>query len=211
MPSQRYVVALTGGIGSGKTTVAERFASRGVAIVDTDACAHALTRAGGRALPAIDRAFGSGILGADGALDRANMRARVFADPAARIALEEILHPMIREEVESALAGADPAAPYLMLAVPLLFESMGYRGRVQRVLGVDCAIGLQRERVRKRPGLDAAEVDRIIASQIARPLRLQLVDDVIFNGGDVSRLEVQAVRLHERYLGLAAAFGRGEA
>ena len=206
MPKTSYIVALTGGIGSGKSTVAGLFIQRGAYLIDTDAIAHAITGSGGRALAPICAVFGDGVLAPDGALDRALMRTRVFEDTSARVVLEEILHPMIRDEVDAAL-GQETAlhASYVMLAVPLLFETMGYRGRVRRALVVDCPVEMQRRRVQQRAGLPLPEVDRILASQISRSLRLQLADDVISNSGESARLSPQVALLHERYEIMAKA------
>ncbi len=200
MPTPERIVALTGGIGSGKSTVADLFVQRGARLIDTDAIAHSISEAGGRAIGPIRERFGESVLAADGALDRARMRARVFADSDARRDLEAILHPMIRDEADQALA-ADAAcrAPYVMLAVPLLFETMGYRGRFMRALVVDCTIELQCRRVTRRSGLAFSEVNRIIAAQISRPLRLQLADDVVSNSGDTVDLVPQVARLDAIY------------
>ena len=206
MPRPNYIVALTGGIGSGKSTVAALFGQRGVHIIDTDDIAHAITGAGGRALAPICKVFGDGVLAANGALDRAVMRTRVFEDADARAALEKVLHPLIREDVDAAFrADSATRAPYVMLAVPLLFETMGYRGQIRRALVVDCPVELQRRRVQQRAGLTLPAVDRILASQISRSLRLQLADDVISNPGDAKRLPSQVDFLHEYYQMMAQA------
>ena len=206
MPGARPIVGLTGGIGCGKTTVADLLVARGVAIVDTDAIAHRLTAAGGRGLAAIVRVFGEQMLGLGGAMNRAAMRALAFADPTARSTLEAILHPLIREDVDVGLASdAVRRSPYVLLAVPLLFESMAYRDRVLRVIAVDCPVNTQVLRVTKRSGLAADEVSRIIASQVARPLRLQLADDVVVNHTGPEALLPQVDALHRKYLEMIAA------
>ena len=196
-----FVVGLTGGIGSGKSRAADAFAALGASVVDTDAIAHELTARGGAALAAIVEAFGREALDADGAMDRLGMRERVFRDAAARQRLEAILHPMIRIESQRRIAAA--SAPYVVHVVPLLVESPGYRERVQRVLVVDCPEELQIERVRSRSGHAAAEVRRIIATQVPRAQRLAAADDVLDNSGDPAALEAQVGRLHRRYLELA--------
>jgi dephospho-CoA kinase len=200
-----FVVGLTGGIGSGKSRAADAFAALGASVVDTDAIARELTARGGAALAAIVEAFGREALDADGAMDRLRMRERVFRDAVARQRLEAILHPMIRAESQRRIARA--SAPYVVHVVPLLVESPGYRERVQRVLVVDCPEELQIERVRSRSGLAAAEVRRIIATQVPRAQRLAAADDVLDNSGDAAALEAQVARLHRRYLELARAAG----
>lgn len=196
-----FVVGLTGGIGSGKSRAAEAFAALGAEVVDTDAIAHQLTAPGGGALGAIVEAFGADALGADGAMDRSRMRERVFRDPAARRRLEAILHPMIRNESQHRVAAA--RAPYVVLVVPLLVESPGYRDRVARVLVVDCPEDEQVARVVARSRLAPAEVQRIIATQAPRARRLAAADDVIDNSGDMDALGTQVLALHQRYLELA--------
>ena len=197
-----FTVGLTGGIGSGKSTAAAHFQRLGARVVDTDAISHALTAAGGAAMLAIRAAFGEAAATPDGALDRDAMRARVFADPAARQRLEAILHPLIREQADRALAQG--VAPYSVLVVPLLFESL-YEGRVDRTLSIDVPESLQVARVGVRSGLSPAQVRAVMAAQVPRWLRLQLADDVAWNGGDEESLAGQCRNLHERYLAMALA------
>ena len=198
----RFIVGLTGGIGSGKSAVADIFAGLGITVVDTDAVAHELTSAEGGAMPAIAAAFGADVLLPTGALDRAAMRRLVFGDPAVRLRLEGILHPLIRRE---SLARCQAAvSPYVVLAVPLLVESGVYRQIVRRVLVVDCAEAVQVERVMARSGLTADEVRRIMSAQVSRAERLAAADDVIDNNGDLAALAPQVEALHRRYLELCA-------
>lgn len=196
-----FIVGLTGGIGSGKSAVAARFADLGIAVVDTDAIAHELTGAGGAAMPAIAAAFGPAVVSAAGALDRAAMRRLAFADAGVRQRLEGILHPMIRHE---ALARCEQAlsqhSPYVILAVPLLVESGAYRQYVRRVLVVDCDEAVQEQRVMARSGLAADEVRRIMSTQAARAERRAAADDIIDNNGDLAALIPQVEALHNRYL-----------
>ena len=196
-----FIVGLTGGIGSGKSAVAARFADLGIAVVDTDAIAHELTGAGGAAMPAIAAAFGPAVVSAAGALDRTAMRRLAFADAGVRQRLEGILHPMIRHE---ALARCEQAlsqhSPYVILAVPLLVESDAYRQYVRRVLVVDCDEAVQEQRVMARSGLAADEVRRIMSTQAARAERRAAADDIIDNNGDLAALIPQVEALHDRYL-----------
>lgn len=194
------VVGLTGGIGSGKSTVAAILEGLGATIVDTDAIAHGLTGAGGAAMGEVGAAFGPAYVGADGALDRAAMRALAFKDPAARARLESILHPAIRSAADAALAAAP--GPYAIVMVPLLYESRGYLGRVARVLVVDCPEATQVERTVARSGLDAAQVRAIMAAQWPRWRRLQMADDVVWNGAEAAALGPQCARLHVLYAGM---------
>ena len=193
-----FVVGLTGGIGSGKSAAAAEFGRLGAAIVDTDAIAHALTDAGGSAIGEIQRVFGPAAIDASGAMDRGKMRARVFADPAAKKALEALLHPLIREESQRRIAAA--SAPYVIHVVPLLVESPDYRRRVDRVLVIDAPEALQDERVRSRSGLSEAEVRAIVAAQATRAERLAAADDVIENRGTIEALREQVAALHRKYL-----------
>ena len=197
-----YAVGLTGGIGSGKSAVAERFGKLGVAVIDSDEIAHELTRPGGPAIGPIRRAFGAGVIGADGALDRTKMRRLAFGDPAAKKKLEAILHPLIREESARRSERADSA--YAILVVPLLVEGGIDRSRYARVLVVDCTEAQQVERAMRRSGLSESEVRDILAAQATREQRLVFADDVIDNSGAPEALERQVSRLHEKYLTLAA-------
>lgn len=201
--SHPYVVALTGGIGSGKTTVERRFAARGVTIVDTDRIAHELTGPGGAAIAPIRAAFGDAVIASDGRLDRAAMRERAFTDPAARKRLEAILHPMIREGANREVAAA--TGPYVVLVVPLLVESGNWKSRAHRVLVVDCPPELQVSRVMARSGLAREQVLAIVAAQASREARLAAADDVIVNDGDLAAIEREVGRLHDRYVALARA------
>ena len=196
-----FRVGVTGGIGSGKSTVADRFVSLGATLIDTDAIAHRLTAPGGAAIDPIREHFGAAMIAADGRLDRAAMRAHVFSHPEARQTLEAILHPMIRsvsrqEVTAAARAGAD----YALLAIPLLVESGRSRHGIERVLVVDCPEKVQVARVMKRSGLAREEVEAIMRAQASREQRLAAADDVIDNGGDVALLDTQVRRLHVDYV-----------
>ncbi|HCY62388.1 MAG TPA: dephospho-CoA kinase [Oxalobacteraceae bacterium] len=201
MTAAAFTVGLTGGIGSGKTTVANMFAARGAAIIDTDQIAHELTRPGGIAIPAIAAQFGSDFIASTGALDRSRMRDAVFADPAAKRRLEAILHPLIRSECERAAQQAQ--GPYLILVVPLLVESGNWKQRVSRVLVVDCPEQQQIMRVMDRNGLSEAQVHAIMASQATREQRLAAADDVLSNTEETAALEPQVERLHALYCHMA--------
>lgn len=196
-----FVVSLTGGIGSGKSTVADLFARRGITVVDTDAISHELTSPSGGAIEAILESFGSGFITPEGALDRQRMRALVFRDPQSKRRLERILHPRIR--AESAVRIAAASSPYVILVVPLLVEAGVDRSRYQRVLVVDCDDELQVERVMHRSRLQDDEVRRIIASQVGRQDRIEAADDVVENNAGIEDLEPQVEALHRRYLTLA--------
>jgi dephospho-CoA kinase len=198
----RFAVGLTGGIGCGKTTVADLFAARGAAVIDTDQIAHSLTAPGGAAMPALIEAFGPGFATPDGALDRARMRALVFADPDARARLEAILHPRIREATAAAALLA--TGPYVIFVVPLLIESGTWRERVARVLAIDCPEAMQVARVMARNNLTEAQVRAIMAAQVTRARRLDAADDVILNDDGLDALLPQVERLHAFYLNEAA-------
>jgi dephospho-CoA kinase len=202
------VIGLTGGIGSGKSAVADAFAALGAPVCDTDRLAHALSGPGEAGYEAIVAAFGSSFVRDDGTLDRAKLRAHVFADADARARLEALLHPPIRA---AALGEVKRwRAPYGLLVVPLLFERGGLLGVIDRVLVVDCPEDEQVRRVVRRSGLDEAAVRAIIATQLARGERLARADDVIDNGGPIDALAPQVARLDARYRALGSAAKAGE-
>ncbi len=200
-----FVVGLTGGIGSGKSAAAEEFGRLGATVVDADAIAHELTRAGGAAIGQVRSLFGDEYIDAEGAMNRAKVRALVFRDPAARKTLEELLHPMIRSESERRIAAA--SGPYVIHVVPLLVESPAYRQRVARVLVVDCPESIQVERVRRRSSLSEVEARRVIEAQSKREDRLAAADDVIDNSGSIAALHKQVRELHARYLAQSRSRG----
>lgn len=197
----KFVVGITGGIGSGKSAAAEEFARLGATVVDTDLIARELTETGGAALPHIKSLFGAAFITQHGAMDRDAMRKHVFSDPAAKQALEKLLHPMIRAEADRRIAGS--TGPYVIYVVPLLIESGGQRDRVQRILVVDAPEDLQVERVRTRSGLSDKEIRSIIAQQAARQARLAVADDVIENSGSLDALRKQVAALDARYRKMA--------
>lgn len=205
-PQPPFAIGLTGGIGSGKSTVADMFAARGATIVDTDVIAHSMTAPDGPAMPAILREFGPEFADADGAMDRARMRALVFADAGAKARLEAILHPRIRDAALAAGAAASGTGSYVIYAVPLLIESGTWRARVTRVLAVDCAEEVQIARVMARNNLPEAQVRAIMAAQVSRAQRLAAADDVIVNNAGIADLEGQVERLHADYLQMHAKF-----
>lgn len=196
-----YRVGLTGGIGCGKSTVADLFATHGVPIIDTDAISHQLTCSGGAAIDALRDTFGNEFIDAGGALDRARMRQLVFSDNSAKQQLERILHPLILEQSRSLAASS--TAPYILIVVPLLFESGSYREWLHRTLVVDCAESTQIKRAVKRDGLSEATVRAIMAQQLPRSQRQALADDIIHNDGDLSALRLQVEQLHLLYGNLA--------
>jgi dephospho-CoA kinase len=203
LPRKRFSIGLTGGIGSGKTTVAHLLEARGAAIVDTDQIAHQLTAPGGVAIPDIHAQFGEAFLTPEGAMDRAKMREYVFSEPLAKVRLESILHPLIQIETERAASEADGL--YLVFVVPLLVESGKWKQRVSRVLVVDCTEEIQIARVMCRNGLSEPQVRAIMAAQVPREVRVAAGDDVINNDGDPSLLEPQVERLHALYASMAKA------
>lgn len=197
-----FIVGLTGGIGSGKSTVAELFAQLGAAVVDTDQIAHELTRPGMPVLDTIAREVGPQFIHLDGSLDRRALRKHVFAHPSARKSLESVLHPLILREAR--LLANQQTAPYVLVVVPLLFESGQYREWIQRTLVTDCPETLQIERTTQRSGLAPQEIREIMATQLPRQERLALADDIISNSLQRDNLIPQVEGLHQRYLQMAA-------
>jgi dephospho-CoA kinase len=195
MNSQRiWRIGLTGGIGSGKSTVAGMLAARGAAVIDADAISRSVTAPGGRAISAIAAAFGAHMVGSDGAMDRQAMRERIFQDAQAKRQLEAIIHPLVSQiTAEQAQAALDQGRHCLVFDVPLLVESgERWRRQVDRVLVVDCSTDTQRQRVMARSGLPAPEIDRIIAQQASRAQRLACADVVIVNESlNLPELETQ--------------------
>ncbi len=195
-------VGLTGGIASGKSTVAKLFAALGVPIIDTDLLAREVVAPGTPALTAIIEHFGTDLLAPDGSLERAKLRARIFAAPDERRWLEGLTHPLIRQLTEQRCAAA--GGPYQIIAIPLLAET-GRDQRVDRVLVVDCEPEAQVRRLQARDGATREAATRILAAQATREQRLAIADDVITNDADIAHLRDQIERLHARYLSLAAA------
>jgi dephospho-CoA kinase len=202
------VIALTGGIGSGKTSVANLLAELGATVIDTDEIAHELTAAGQTGARRIGEAFGEEYLDATGALDRKRMRELVFADAAAKQRLESLLHPLIRAEVKTRIENAAKKpreeVPYIVIVVPLLIETGAYRKLARRVLVVDCDEPQQIARVMHRSGLTPAAVKAIMANQVSREDRLRHADDVVLNDGDLQTLRAAVAALHQKYLDLSA-------
>jgi dephospho-CoA kinase len=191
-------IGLTGGIGSGKSTVAALLVAHGATLVDTDAIAHALAAPGGAAMPVLRAEFGAEVADAHGALDRARMRALVFDDPSAKRRLEAVLHPMIGAEAQRQAgdAAARSASGVVVFDVPLLTESSAWRDRCQRILVVDCSADAQVQRVIARSGWTAEQVWRVIAAQSPRAARRAIADAVVFNDGldrDALAAEVAAL------------------
>lgn len=195
-------IGLTGGIGSGKSKVADFFEEWGASVIDTDILAHEVTAPGGAAIETIRREFGAALIAADGSLDRAAMRELVFHDATARQRLESIVHPLIhllaRERAQTA------QGCYLVFVVPLLVESGRWRDRVDRICVVDCDPETQIARVQARSGLTPKTIERIMSAQASRAQRLDAADDVIVNDADTTldQLRQRALALHNRWCGL---------
>lgn len=194
------IVGLTGGIGSGKSTVADLLVERGGILVDTDQIAHQLTAPGGQAMNAIRETFGDAVIASDGRLDRAAMRALAFSDPMARKRLEAILHPLIRQHTDAGIAQAiAQRAPYVLVAVPLLVEGGRAKERFSRILVVDCPEEIQIIRVMQRSGLERDQVLAIMAAQASRAQRLAVADDVVDNSQGLESLGPQLDHLDQLY------------
>lgn len=193
-------IGLTGGIASGKSSVAERFVALGATLVDTDKIAREVVARGTPGLAAVRAEFGDEILTGDGALDRGKLRTIVFADAPSRQRLETILHPRIRARALELMGAA--RGPYVLVAVPLLVET-GFAKLVDRVLVVDCAVQTQIRRLMQRDSMSEADAEAAVAAQVDRAKRLEIADDVIDNDGSRETTARQVERLHERYLALA--------
>jgi dephospho-CoA kinase len=198
-------IALTGGIGSGKSTAAGYFSELGVPVIDADQLARELVAPGSAALGEIAAAFGPGTIGDDGRLNRARLRQVVFADPKQRRRLEAILHPRIYGEMRRRAQALQ--VPYCILVIPLLLET-GETAIADRVLVVDAPEALQRARAQARDGLSEADLDAVFQAQVSRAERLRAADDVLVNDGDAAQLRAAVAALHQRYLRLAAAASR---
>ncbi|MGE0080930.1 MAG: dephospho-CoA kinase [Thiohalomonadaceae bacterium] len=195
-------VGLTGGIGSGKSSAGRLFAELGVPVIDADQVARDVVRPGQPAWQAVREAFGQEVIGADGELDRARLRERVFRDARERERLEQLLYPAIREAIRHRIAKLQ--APYCIIAIPLLVEK-GWQGEVDRVLVIDAPAELQVARTAARDGMVPEDVEKILAAQATREQRLAAADDVLHNEGDLNALREQVTLLHQRYLRLAGA------
>jgi dephospho-CoA kinase len=204
-----YIVAVTGGVASGKSEVTRRFAARGVHVADADVAARAAVAPGSDGLRAVAAAFGAEVLAADGSLDRAAMRARVFADADARRRLETIVHPRVRAQLQAECAAA--TSPYAIVAIPLLVES-GSRDAwpwLDRILVVDVPRELQLQRLLRRDGAGAAQAEQMLAAQAGRTQRLAIADDVIVNDGALDELDAHVAALDARYRVLAETGSAG--
>jgi len=201
-----FGVGLTGGIASGKSAVAARFAARGIVVVDADIAAREVVEPGQPALQAIVEAFGADVLREDGTLDRGALRRHVFGDEVARHTLEAILHPRIREQMHADALRAD--GPYVIVAVPLLAEIGGRKAYpwLSRILVVDVPREVQLARLVRRDGIEVALAERMVAAQADRASRLAIADDVIVNEGALALLDAEVDALDRRYRALAGGF-----
>jgi dephospho-CoA kinase len=200
VPPKPWVLGLTGGIASGKSTAAREFAALGVPIIDLDEIGREILSPASPTLTEVFARFGSALRQSDGSLDRRALRQIIFADPAARRALEDLTHPAILRLADARLA--QQRGPYVIIINPLLIESGDLR-RYQRILVVDCPETLQLERLRQRDGSSAAQAQAMLAAQSPRAARLAAADDVIRNDTDLAALVAQVKTLHAQYLKLA--------
>ncbi|QRN33670.1 dephospho-CoA kinase [Pectobacterium brasiliense] len=197
-----YIVALTGGIGSGKSTVADEFAKLGTTIVDADIIARQVVEPGEPALDAIRLRFGDAMLNTDGSLNRAALRQRIFSSPEEKQWLNNLLHPLIHQETQAQFQAA--SAPYILWVVPLLVEN-GLQQRAQRILVVDVDKETQLARTLARDGISQQQAENILAAQATREQRLAYADDIIDNSRCPNELAPQVAELHRQYLELAAS------
>ncbi len=197
-----YIVALTGGIGSGKSEAARQFAQLGVPVVDTDAIAHELTAAGSPVLSEIEHMFGAHILNEDGSLNRSRLRAHVLSNPAERIRLEALLHPAIYEcAIERLKNNESKLQPqYQILVIPLLFENNRYRSVINKILVIDCNEDTQISRAMARSKLSKEEVTALMAAQTSRKVRLNGADEVIENNSSIAELNENVNKLHNKLI-----------
>lgn len=202
-----YVIGLTGGVASGKSALERAFAARGIGIADADRVARDIVEPGEPALAEVVARFGAGVLQADGRLDRAALRARVFGNDGERRALEAILHPRIRLRMQAICEEA--TSPYAIATIPLLTEGGGRQAYpwLARILVVDVPRELQKQRLMQRDSIDAALAERMLDAQASRSERLALADDVVINDGDIAHLDAAVAELDARYRRLAAASG----
>ena len=195
-----YIVALTGGIGSGKSTVAESFARHGVSIVDADVIARQVVAPGEPALNELSQRFGESIISADGSLNRPALRERIFSNPDEKEWVNKLLHPIIHARTRRLVAQAQ--TPYVLWVVPLLIEN-GLQAQANRVLVVDVEPHIQLSRTMRRDGISRQQAENIIAAQVSREQRLACADDIIDNSGDPKSIEPRVDQVHHRYLQLA--------
>lgn len=196
------IIALTGGLGSGKSEAAKQFAKLGVPVVDTDVIAHALTAVGSPVLTQISQLFGPQFLTKEGALDRAKLRTHVFTNPQERSKLEALLHPLIRANAVKQLAENEHQLhpDYQILVIPLLFENNQYQTSIHKTLVIDCDEQLQISRAMARSQLSQAEAQAILDAQVTRATRLKLADEVIENNGTLAELTESVEKMHQKLL-----------
>ena len=194
------IIGLTGGIGSGKTSATRLFTAEGVSVIDTDVISHEFTKPQGIAIPSIQKSFGNNFITADGELNRKKMRSLIFSDFDSKKQLEEILHPLIQDEVMRRIEII--SSPYIIIVVPLLLETGSYSEAVTRILVIDCNEETQITRTVSRGELNEQEVRAIMSTQISRQKRLNQANDVIVNNADISHLKSQVKIQHNKYLSL---------